>query len=134
MNDILKNLLEALTPEQKQKLTDDLLSSQKEEASDTDSPKPPSQPRVKEDFSVNREQEGKSGKSPVKFQKNQWTDQGEDKDTDFDYQKFEGMKTPRKRGKPNKVMVECHVCGKGFHINQSLVYGEFTRCNRCTGR
>jgi len=134
MNDILKNLLEGLTPEQKQKLTDDLLSSQEEEASDTGSSKPPPHPKVKEDFSVNRKQKGKSRKSPVKFQKNQWTDQGEEKDTDFDYQKFEGMKTPRQRGKPNKVMVECHVCGKSFHINQSLIYGEFTRCNRCTGR
>ena len=134
MSDILKKLLEGLTPEQRQKLTDDLLSSSESENSKTASPKPPPHQKVKEDFSVDRKQEGVAGRSPVKFQKNKWTDQGEDKDTDFDYQKFEDMKTPRKRGKPNKVTVECHVCGKSFNISQSLVYGEFTRCNRCTGR
>jgi formylmethanofuran dehydrogenase subunit E len=134
MNDTLKSLLEGLTPEQKQKLTEDLLSSREDEASDADSPKPSPHPKVKEDFSVNREQEDKSRKGPVKFQKNQWTDEGEDRDADFDYQKFDKMKTPRKRGKPNKIMVECHICGKNFHINQNLVYGEFIRCNTCTGR
>ena len=69
MNDILKNLLEALTPEQKQKLTDDLLSSQEEEASDTGSSKPPPHPKVKEDFSVNRKQKGKSRKKSSKVPK-----------------------------------------------------------------
>ena len=88
MNDILKDLLEGLTPEQKQKLTEDLLSSRESKASDTDPPKSSPHPKVKEDFSVDRKQEGEGRKGPVKFQKNQWTDEGEDRDDDFDYQKF----------------------------------------------
>lgn len=89
---------------------------------------------VKEDFTVVRDESLDQRKTPVKGRKNQWQDEGEFKDTEFDYQKFERMKTPRKRTKPNKKTVECHVCGKTFTMNENLIFGEYIRCNRCTGR
>ena len=49
-------------------------------------------------------------------------------------EKFEKTRTPRRRGKPTKKEVECHICGKVFSMNANLVYGEYVRCNRCTGR
>ena len=66
----------------------------------------------------------------MKFRKNEWVDDGELRD--IDTPNFE--KTPRNRSKPNKQEVECHVCGKVFSINSNLVYGEYHRCNKCTGR
>lgn len=89
---------------------------------------------VNADFSVTRNESSDQRKIPVKARKNQWEDHGEFKDDDFDYQKFERMKTPRKRQRPNQRMVECHVCGKSFTINENLIHGEYIRCNRCTGR
>ena len=85
---------------------------------------------VTEDFKVVREQTA-SGKKPVKFKKNNWQDDGaEFKDIETPQIK----RTPRKRNAPVKKKVECHVCGKEFTMNANLVYGEFVRCNRCTGR
>tara|TARA_B100000287_G_scaffold428171_1_gene479106 strand:- start:4259 stop:4681 length:423 start_codon:yes stop_codon:yes gene_type:complete len=138
-DDIVKTLLESLTQEQKDQLVQGLLNSNtksdtpvtenKSEQLEKNSPNR----SVNEDFTVtsnNLEQR----KSVVRARKNQWVDDGEFRDEDVDYQKFEKMKTPRRRGKPNKRQVECHVCGKTFSINESLIYGEFIRCNKCTGR
>tara|TARA_R110002020_G_scaffold103752_24_gene243269 strand:- start:11552 stop:11935 length:384 start_codon:yes stop_codon:yes gene_type:complete len=91
--------------------------------------KPP-EATVKEDFTVNREVKGRKGRRPVRAKKNLWEDTGELSDVETP----EFSKTPRSRQKPNKVSVECHVCGKTFKISKSLIYGEFVRCNRCTGR
>ena len=139
-DDIVKTLLESLTQEQKDELVQSLLNSNvksdepkttrhdkeenKEEAPTT---------RVKEDFTVVNNNLEKR-KSVVKARKNNWVDEGEFRDDEVDYEKFEKMKTPRRRGKPKKKQVECHVCGKMFSINENLIYGEFVRCNRCTGR
>jgi len=89
-----------------------------------------STPTVTENFTVTRPDTSKNRKTPVKFKKNKWKDTGEFGDVETP--NFE--KTPRKRGKPNKRQVECHVCGREFSINENLIYGEFHRCNRCTGR
>lgn len=89
---------------------------------------------VNPDFTVIRNDNVNKGKTPVRARKNEWEDHGEFKDDEFDYQKFEKMKTPRKRQRPNQRTVECHVCGKSFTINENLIYGEYIRCNRCTGR
>lgn len=92
--------------------------------------------RVNEDFTVVRNEDSlDKRKIPVRAKKNQWMDTGEDRDPDFDPVKFERMgKTARNRERVKKQTVECHVCGRDFQINPNLVYGEFIRCNRCTGK
>ena len=143
--DIVKTLLESLTDEQKAQLVQGLMSNMNQTIS-----KPParetqieqaetvsSTPRsnVTEDFRVVRDNDLDKRKTPVKARKNQWVDDGENRDPDFDPQKFERMgKTSRNRGKVKKRTVECHVCGRDFQVNPSLVHGEYFRCNRCTGR
>ncbi len=85
---------------------------------------------VNKDFTVTRNVTPTDRKVPVRYRKNEWQDVGENQD--IDTPSFE--KTPRNRNKPKKQKVECHVCGKEFSINSSLVYGEYHRCNKCTGR
>jgi len=87
-------------------------------------------PTVEEDFTVIREGRDRKSRSPVKAKKNLWEDTGELSDVETP----EFSKTPRNRQKPNRVTVECHVCGKSFKMSKSLIYGEFVRCNRCTGK
>ena len=137
-DDIIQKLLESLTPDQKANLIDSLLSSnvksdEPEIKEESVSSKP--QTKVNEDFTVTRDNELSRGKTPVRARRNQWVDDGEDRDPDFDPVKFEKMgRTARNRGKTKKKNVECHVCGKKFSMNENLVYGEYMRCNRCTGR
>ena len=122
------NFVASLSDEQKQKLMQGLMeASEKESVEEAVSSKP--QSSVTEDFKVKREQ-AVTGKAPVKFKKNKWEDQGEFKEVETP----DFKRTPRKRNAPNKKTVECHVCGKEFSINANLVYGEYMRCNRCTGR
>ena len=136
---IVKALLDALTPEQKQALVNSLIGDRQVEKQEepkqeeTVSSTPPRR-RVNEDFTVQRDENLDNRKTPVRARKSEWVDDGEAKDTNFDYAKFEKMKTPRRRGKPKKRTVECHVCGRAFTMNEGLIYGEYIRCNRCTGR
>ena len=65
----------------------------------------------------------------VKARANTWTDTGEHKDISTP----EATRTPRNRPAPKKKDVTCHICGKKDKVNASLVYGEFYRCDRCTG-
>ncbi len=138
-DDAVKKLLEALTSEQKADLIDKILNSNvKEDAAPTEQEQINSEPKssVNEDFTVNRKEDiFERRKTPVKAKKNKWVDDGEDRDLDFDPEKFERMgRTSRNRGKTKKKMIECHVCGKTFSIHPSLIHGEFIRCNKCTGR
>lgn len=115
-------------PSRKSKLKD-------QEQEETVSSKP--QSNVTEDFRVVRDNDNDLGKrkTPVRAKKNEWVDNGEDRDPNFDPDKFERMgKASRDRGKVKKRTVECHVCGRSFQINPALVHGEYIRCNRCTGR
>lgn len=135
-DDIVKTLLESLTEEQRASLVSGLM---KELATETttqqteETVSSQAQHEVAEDFTVTRQKQT-NRKTPVKAKKNEWVDDGTfGSDIEFDYEKFEKMKTPRKRGKPNKKNVECHVCGKSFTMNANLIYGENIRCNRCTG-
>tara|TARA_R100000008_G_scaffold18244_2_gene9165 strand:+ start:9385 stop:9798 length:414 start_codon:yes stop_codon:yes gene_type:complete len=135
-DDIVKTLLESLTPEQKQELIQGILNSNvKSDASTVKEEAVSSPPEnvVNEDFSVTRNKK-ESNKKVVKFRKNEWVDSGEMKDDSANFEKLEKTRTPRRRGKPNKKKVECHICGKTFAMNENLIYGEYIRCNRCTGR
>lgn len=137
-DDLIKALLESLSSEQKEQLIKQVLNSNvKGEVSPTNEEEisEESQSKVNQDFTVTRNNELSRGKTPVKARRNNWVDEGEDRDPDFDPEKFERMgKSARNRGKVKKRHVECHVCGRGFHLNESLIYGEYIRCNRCTGK
>ena len=85
---------------------------------------------VNDDFTVSSNQKIQKRKIPVRFKKNKWVDEGEH--GDIETPNFH--KTPRNRPKPNKAQVECHICGRTFTVNSNLVYGEYHRCNKCTGR
>jgi DNA-directed RNA polymerase subunit RPC12/RpoP len=138
-DDIVKALLESLTPDQKEDLIKGILNSnvkggetpKTKDVEETVSSSP--RPNVNKDFSVDRENV-KGSKKLVKFRKNKWVDQGEMRDETVNYDKLEKTRTPRERGQPNKRQVECHVCGKSFAMNENLIHGEYIRCNRCTGR
>jgi formylmethanofuran dehydrogenase subunit E len=137
-NDIVRALLESLTTEQKEDLIKGLLNSNvkggvPQLASEDVAPEGEID-NSETDFTTshNKEPNNTKRKTPVRAKKNKWTDQGELRDAEFDPDDFE--KTPRRRGKPSKKQVECHVCGKSFSMNSNLVYGEYVRCNRCTGR
>jgi len=143
--DIVKTLLESLTDEQKAQLVQGLMSNMNQTIS-----KPParetqieqeetvsSQTRsnVTEDFRVVQNDKLEKRKTPVRARKNQWVDEGEDRDPEFDPAKFESMgKVARNRSKVRKKTIECHVCGRSFAVNPAYIYGENIRCNRCTGR
>lgn len=139
---IVKALLESLTPEQKEELIKGILNSNvKQDDPPTKTERKPDRQEqsnivVNQDFIVTRNEEPSNNKrkTPVRARKNQWADEGEYSDPSFDPEKFEKTKTPRRRSKPSKKDVECHVCGKTFSMNANLVYGEYVRCNRCTGR
>ena len=138
-DDLVKKLLESLTPDQKASLVDSLLNDNvKRDVPEVKEEAPPSNPSssVNEDFTVTRGDDFlEKRKTPVRASKNQWVDDGEDRDPDFDPVKFERMgKTSRNRGKAKKRTLECHICGKTFSMNANLVHGEYIRCNRCTGR
>jgi len=139
-DDIVKVLLESLTEDQKQKLVMALLQKNTEEGAPAlqeiiKDEISGTEPTVNEDFTVIRNQGlDQQRKQPVRARKNEWVDMGENKDESFDAEKFEKMGRVKRRGKPRKKKIECHVCGKQFTINENLVFGEYVRCNRCTGK
>tara|TARA_Y100001938_G_scaffold98611_1_gene134934 strand:+ start:171 stop:590 length:420 start_codon:yes stop_codon:yes gene_type:complete len=137
-DELIKKLIESLTPDQKADLVNGLLNSNvKSDKTEAREETVSSQPKsnINEDFTVQRNEGLGRRSAPVSAKKNKWVDIGEDRDPDFDPEKFERMgRTARNRGKVKKKYVDCHVCGRGFHINENLIYGEFTRCNRCTGK
>ena len=133
-DDIVKALLNSLTPEQKSQLIEGLLNTNVKSDDKRVEAEPTHTSKVKEDFTVNRNEELDQRKKVVKARKNSWSDVGEFREEDVDYEKFEKTRTPRRRGKPKKREVECHVCGKMFSVNENMVFGEYMRCNRCTGR
>lgn len=143
---LVKALLDAMTPEQKQELVASLLDGakaaepevtiplQREEVQELGRKKQPAVV-VNEDFTVTRNNDIETRKQPVRAKKNQWVDTGEDRDEGFDPELFEKMgKAARSRPKYKKATVDCHVCGKTFKIDPDSIYGEFIRCDRCTGR
>lgn len=140
-DELVKALLNTMTAEQKAELLNNLMGSLKEDAPVEPTPKQEEavssepQSNITEDFRVVQNEQLEKRKTPVRAKKNQWVDDGEDRDPNFDPAKFERMgKAARNRGKAKKRTIECHVCGRSFQVNPALVHGEYIRCNRCTGR
>lgn len=147
-DELVKALLNTMTAEQKSELLNKLMDSlappsqdqqiepiQQTEPIQEEAVSSQPQSNVTEDFRVVQNEQLDKRKTPVRAKKNQWVDSGEDRDPDFDPQKYERMgKTARNRGKAKKRTIECHVCGRSFQVNPALVHGEYVRCNRCTGR
>lgn len=140
-DDLVKALLDTLTDEQKLSLVESLnnqlgiekLQQPEQKQEEVVSSQPRS--NITEDFRVVQNSELEKRKSPVRAKKNRWVDTGEDRDPDFNPEKYERMgKTARNRGRVKKRTIECHVCGRSFDVNPALVHGEYIRCNRCTGR
>jgi hypothetical protein len=69
-------------------------------------------------------------KEAVKARKNEWEDTGEFRDISTP----DVERTPRRRPPPQKSDVECHVCGKSFKVDPRFAYGEYYRCNKCSGK
>jgi hypothetical protein len=69
-------------------------------------------------------------KEAVKARNNEWEDTGEFRDISTP----DVERTPRRRPPPQKSDVECHVCGKSFKIDPRFAYGEYYRCNKCSGK
>lgn len=129
-----EQFVNSLSDEQKNALMA-ALSSNNEQAPPMPKIEPKQLPKpqrvVGEDFKVIREDNSSKGKTPVKARKNEWEDDGQE----FrDVYTPKGERTPRNREKSRKQDVECHVCGRTFQVNPKYVYGEYLRCNRCTGR
>lgn len=117
--------LSLLSEEQKQKLLEVLTSETKMDNSSTPSVS------VDENFKVKRtDSTSTRRKEQVRGRENRWKDEGEFKDVETP--QFE--RTPRRREPAKKVDLECHICGKTFKQDSRYVYGEFARCNKCTGR
>lgn len=141
---IIEAILKNMTPEQKADLLKSLAGSL--EAYGLNEKKPVEQKtiqqqkktnvnNVSENFIVNRELKERNGRNPVRARKNLWQDSGENRDLDFDPERYEKMgKAARNRKKPQKVEVECSVCGRAFMVDEQHVFGEYHRCNRCVRR
>lgn len=130
-----KDLLKNLSAEQKQILLEQLMSA----LSETTVEEEPKEIKrdvpavsVNEDFTVTRNINEATRRTPVRAKKNQWVDTGEV----FDGDEFSSnrKRTARTRTKAKKVELECSVCGKTYMEHPSLIYGEYHRCNRCGGR
>ena len=130
----IDKLLASLTEEQKRELQE-ALDWENEGGSVADKEPDSNSPEVEvgEDFIVkDRKANHDKRRSQVKGFKNEWLDTGEFRDPDYDDTHLE--KTPRRRAAPKKVRMDCHVCGKSFRVNKGSTYGEYIRCNKCTGR
>ena len=139
---MMEDFLKSLSAEQKQKmiqmLMDDTLeeseftvSSSSDDDSDNHSDPPENKvaARVNDDFTVSRKEQ-QNGRQAVRARKNRWVDDGIEH---MDIETPNVKRTARNRSKPGKKRVECHVCGKTFSINPALAFGEYHRCNKCTG-
>lgn len=73
----------------------------------------------------------KPRRSIVQAGKNTWVDEGDCRGKEVETPDIKPI--PRTRKPPTKKDVSCHVCGKKFQVNPSLIFGEFYRCDRCTG-
>jgi hypothetical protein len=112
------------------RVVEETLDIIKETSEDEDLKKEKEPTNIDKDFTVKNGDTNKKGRIKVKGGKNKWEDTGEL--SHIETPDFE--RTERRRSPPKKTEVICHVCGKTFKVSPKLVYGEYHRCNRCTGR
>ena len=128
----MDNFIQTLSDEQKAALLKALTGDDfKPEVESRLQNKEPISKAVDGDFTMHKKTELSKQKrrEKVKGSENTWTDTGEHRDVETP----DTARTPRNRSAPKKKTVRCHVCSKDFTINASLVYGEYYRCDRCTG-
>ena len=87
---------------------------------------------ISEDFTMKSDKSVKENtkRVAVKGKENTWSDDGTEC---ANIKTPDTPRTPRQRKPPKMKSVTCHVCNKKEEVNASLVYGEFYRCDRCTG-
>ena len=125
-----EEFLSSLSVEEKEQFMKDM----RKELNNTHTSSDAIAPSVNEDFVVrNRKTNTIKRREEVKAGKNQWSDTGEFKEVDTPLPD-DFAKTPRRKAPPKKSEVECHMCGKKFKQDSRYSYGDFPRCNRCTGR
>jgi hypothetical protein len=115
--------IDSLSDEQKKKLL---------QALGNENPTPVKTTQVDENFVMKRADTTSQTrrKEAVKARNNEWEDTGEFRDISTP----DVERTPRRRPPPQKSDVECHVCGKSFKIDPRFAYGEYYRCNKCSGK
>jgi len=88
-----------------------------------------------EDFTMHKKSDSglptNGRREQVRARENTWVDTGSEAK---DVTTPEVSRTPRNRKPPAKKTVTCHACGKTFKVNANMVYGEYYRCDNCTGR
>lgn len=126
----MNNFLDMLTKEQKLALLKALQEDSITVSSVPEDVKKESISHINDSFIVDKNKTNNRRKEPVKGRKNQWVDEGEDRHIETKY----GARTPRTREPSKKIDVDCAVCGKSFKTDPKYVYGDYPRCNRCTGR
>ena len=84
---------------------------------------------VNEGFEMSSTASKRPQRGAVRAGTNTWTDEGEHRDVVTPKSKI----TPRNRKPPRTKDVVCHICQKKFKINPALTYGEYYRCDRCSG-
>jgi hypothetical protein len=123
--------LSSLSDDQKAQLIQALMPQQNT-TTEIQSTTPQPSTVVDENFIVKKVDNATNNRrrEPVRARENRWKDEGEFRDIETP----EYKKTPRRREAAKKIDVECHICGKSFKEDARFVYGEFPRCNRCTGK
>ena len=128
----MKDFIDTLSEEQKKALLDALTikeidNSVKSEKKEEDYTK--KNMVGTEYFLMSNKEEVTPKRGKVQAGKNTWKDTGEDRNIVTP----KAPVTPRTRKPPQKKNVKCHICGKSKSINANLLYGEYYRCERCTG-
>lgn len=128
MNDFIKTL----TPEQKQALLNALTDQHNDTSQNIEPEIRENTTQVdKNSFVVDSKKPSNNRRrEPVKARKNEWVDTGEDRHIETKY----GSRTPRSRESHKRIDIECSVCGRPFKADPKYIYGEYHRCNRCTGK
>lgn len=128
----MKDFVNTLNEEQKKALLEALSGDSPAPEPATPSVKSQIKSMVNEDFTMNPPSNSayKKRKEAVRAKINTWVDTGESKDVVTPDVK----PTPRKRQPPQKVKLQCHVCGKDFEADKRFVFGEYNRCDRCASK
>lgn len=119
----IDNFIKNLTPDQLESLKSALIQSQQKAEQQEEN--------IGNDFRMKRSENNnqRKRKEQVRARENTWVDTGEKKEITTP----EFIPAPRTRKAPEKVKVKCHICGKSTEVDTRFVYGEFYRCNNCTG-